>query len=132
MPHRPGVVVRHELVRDVPVVVVVVTAELDEPDARHLTELLRGLAGPVVLDLRDCAFMGSAGIRALMEARRTAAEHGQRLVLAVRPGGRIARLLGVVGARSLFNVQSTLHEARTAASSWEPRLVGDRRISPAA
>ena len=132
MRHRPGFAVRQELVRDVAVAVVAVTAELDAPDARYLTALLRDLAGPVVLDLRDCGFMGSDGVRALMEARQTAAAREQRLVLAVRPASPIARLLEVVGARSLFNVQSTLHEARTAAGSWEPRAIADRRAPRAA
>ena len=54
------------------------------------------------VDLCAVEFMDSTGLRPLLEARRRAEERGGALVLRVREGGPVARLLDLAGVRDLF------------------------------
>jgi anti-anti-sigma factor len=62
--------------------------ELDVASAPELThELCQAQSGAllVVLDLRDLAFMDSAGVHVVVDATATARRHGRRLVLVRAP-----------------------------------------------
>jgi anti-anti-sigma factor len=70
-----------------------------------LVEALDGAmpaADRLTVDLCAVEFMDSTGLRALLEARRRAEEGGGALVLRVRDGGPVARLLDLAGVRDLF------------------------------
>lgn len=64
---------------------------------RVLTERLGGET-PVVLDLRELAFMDSSGVRSLVTAHRLAADGGPGLTI-VRPdaGSPTSRVLDIAG-----------------------------------
>jgi anti-anti-sigma factor len=112
------------------VTVVTVSGDVDIPQAGELQNVLAGLTGPVVVDLAECRFMGSDGLRALLEGRRLGAEREERFVLAVPPGGMVARLLGAVGGRTIFNVEPDLAGALATASTHDRRYGGERRRNP--
>ena len=57
--------------------------------AEQLAETADGCSGPVVLDLQDVTFVGSSGLRALLEAYHHLDESGRRMsVSGLRPGVR--------------------------------------------
>jgi anti-anti-sigma factor len=124
---RERFVVTTHRVGDVEVDVVRIEVEVDLREAGSLRDLLISLDRPAVADLTDCVFMGSDGLRALLEGKRAAAERQQRLVLAVAPGTPVARLLELVAGRTLFNIQPTVEAALEEASIRDQRAVPDRR-----
>ncbi len=109
--------------------VLAVRGDVDHEEADELREVLAGLDGPAVVDLRECSFMGSDGLRALLEGRRAAAEHGHRLVVLLQDRGPVARLFEVVGAESLFNLRygDDREGAIAMASVADRRQFPDRR-----
>src|SRR4051794_28568859 len=109
--------------------VVAVHGELDHAEAEALIAALSEVDGPLVVDLRQCGFMGSDGLRALLEGRRLASERGHRQVVHIRPSGPVARLLEVVGAETFFNLwtEDDLDGAIAAASRVDRRRFPDRR-----
>ena len=123
--------VRREALREVEIDVVRVTGDVDLAEAAELSALLSERTGAVVVDLRDCTFIGSDGLRALLEGRGLATERGDRFVLAVTPATAPARLLDVVLGETIFNVQATLYEALTTASARDRRVAPDRRRAAA-
>ncbi|MCI4078801.1 STAS domain-containing protein [Streptomyces sp. MMS21 TC-5] len=60
----------------------------------------------IVVDLAELSFCDSAGLNALIQARRTAAEYGKRLTLR-SPQSQVVRLLKMTGADALFPVTDT-------------------------
>lgn len=88
-----------------------VTGELDLATAPRLAEVLSAVAAPVVvLDLSDCTFLDSAGIRALMGTARALAEAGRGLRVVTRDAG-ILRLLEITGVDTLVQVHPSLDDA---------------------
>jgi len=62
----------------------------------QLSHAISGGAGTVVVDLSDVAFMDSAGVNAILNARALAERVGVRLVLR-RPDGEPGRILDLFG-----------------------------------
>jgi anti-sigma B factor antagonist len=86
--------------RDPDTVCVHVTGELDIATAPALGEALEKVlltARLVVLDLRDVAFIDSAGVHAIVNADACARTHHRRLVI-LRPLATIDRIFMLTGA----------------------------------
>lgn len=120
--------VRAEQVRGVGIDVVAVEGEVDVREGAELASVLTGRRGPVVVDLRGCSFMGSEGLRALLDGRRAASTREARFVLAVTPGSAVDRLLRTIAGEVIFNLQHTLYEAVTAACA-PARRAPERRAA---
>ena len=99
------------------VFIVRVRGELDISHEKELrTELNRGVAennGGIVVDLTDCEFIDSSGVRALLlgrEAQRADADGETRLVIA-SGSTQIVRILSVMGVDEAIPVRPTVEEA---------------------
>lgn len=80
--------------------VIAATGELDLATAPLLCARLdRRRHRRLLVDLTDVEFCDSTGLRALLGAATEVRANGGRFALACRPGGAVARLLEVVGAR---------------------------------
>jgi anti-sigma B factor antagonist len=86
--------------------VVAVSGDLDLLGATRLHRpLMDALAHPAtVLDLTDCAFIDSSGLRTILEAMRRAEPAGSsfRLAGVGRSALRVLELAGLLGTLSLF------------------------------
>jgi anti-sigma B factor antagonist len=85
--------------------VLVVSGDLDLASAPRLSWAVARLAdepGPVVLDLRDIAFVDSSGVSALLDVERLVEEKRRRLAL-LQPAGAVTRLLDLVELRARFH-----------------------------
>ena len=71
----------------------------------------------VVIDLTGVDFCDSTGLRALIGASRELRVSGGRLAIACLPGGAVARLFDVVGARESLRVFDTQADAMTSVST---------------
>ncbi len=90
--------------------VIHVTGELDLATAPRVEEALAALDGEVVVDLAQCTFLDSAGIRTLMGAARALGEGGHTLrVVSGDPG--IVRLFELTGVDSVIPVHPSLDDA---------------------
>jgi anti-sigma B factor antagonist len=92
-----------------------VAGELDLAYAEELsTAIRRGLAdGPVLVDLRELAFMDSSGVRAINTALREASEAGRelRFVSEMQPG--VVQVLEMTGMLGLLALEEQpLEESR--------------------
>ncbi|GAA1716304.1 hypothetical protein GCM10009765_76280 [Fodinicola feengrottensis] len=98
--------------------VVTVSGELDMATEPQFSAEVGAQLPPgreiLVLDLDGVSFMGSAGLKALVELQQLADRHGARLrlVLGQSPTGR---LLELTGLRTTFALFETVEEARKAA-----------------
>ena len=90
-------------------VVVGVAGEIDVATAPAVERALAdaGVAKRVVLDLSECAFIDSSGLRTLLGARSAAATAGGSLVLVVSDPG-IMRVFEVTGLGDLLEIHDTL------------------------
>ena len=91
-----------------------VEGELDSTTAAQLREQLAGAVGyeATVIDLRDVAFVDSAGLGALVGGVRRIREAGRSVAICcTRPSVR--RLLGMTGFDRLVPVASSPAEARS-------------------
>jgi anti-anti-sigma factor len=82
------------------VTVFAVGGELDAASTPELQasfdQALRGVGGEsVVLDLRDCTFVDSTGLHAIIDARELARGHGGRLEVCAAADGPVARVIEV-------------------------------------
>jgi anti-sigma B factor antagonist len=88
--------------------VVSVEGELDAHSAPTLDEEIARLnadgVSDVVLDLSATSFLDSFGLRALLSAQRSVADHGGRLSLRA-PSKSVARLLDIAGLTEQFVVE---------------------------
>ena len=86
-------------------VVLAVAGEIDLANAEEFGDRVRGLIDStedeVVLSLRDCGFIDSSGIRALIMLARELRARGQTLVLAGLNGGprRVFEIAGLLDRR---------------------------------
>src|SRR3954468_6522431 len=71
----------------------------------------------VVVDLTGVDFCDSTGLRALIGASKELRVSGGRLAIACLPGGAVARLFDVVGARESLRVCDTQAEALASVAS---------------
>jgi anti-sigma B factor antagonist len=84
--------------------VLVLAGDLDLASAPRLAQAVQGLPdepGPVVLDLRQVAFVDSSGVSALLDVERMLQERHRQLAL-LQPAGAVTRLLDLVELRSRF------------------------------
>ncbi|MEV6584102.1 STAS domain-containing protein [Streptomyces sp. NPDC051582] len=93
-------------------VVVHVGGELDIDRAPMLIAALHAAIpqahGPaeIVVDVTELSFCDSAGLNALIHARRTASERGHHISLR-NPQPQLRRLLRLTGAENLFPITNT-------------------------
>ncbi|MFI5548064.1 STAS domain-containing protein [Streptomyces sp. NPDC051815] len=74
--------------------------------ALHTAITQPGSPGEIVVDLAQMSFCDSAGLNALVQARRTAEDHGKHLTLRA-PQPQFLRLLKITGADALFPITDT-------------------------
>jgi anti-sigma B factor antagonist len=90
-----------------------VSGELDLATAPRLEEALVELpssANPVVVDLSECTFLDSAGMRVLLTAARRLADEDRSLRV-VTADPRILRLLEITAIDTLIAVHPSLEAA---------------------
>jgi anti-anti-sigma factor len=95
------------------VTVATVAGELDLATVPQLEQALEGPlrdAGRLVVDLSECSFIDSSGLRALVGARAASEAAGGSFAL-VTSGAELIRILAVAGLDSVFEI----HEERRAA-----------------
>ena len=71
----------------------------------QLDQALAARPAEVVVDLQDCPFVDATGLAALVDAHRSAARRGARLILA-NCSPRVLRLLSLTGLRRVFSLRS--------------------------
>jgi anti-sigma B factor antagonist len=67
-----------------------------------MTDAIDQGAEPVVVDLREVAFMDSTGLRAMLRARNRAHEQGGSMKL-LSPSHAVSRLLALSGVEDVFD-----------------------------
>lgn len=112
-----------------------ISGELDLSRAREteaaLTEFAEGSDAGLLIDLRECGFIDSSGLRSLLmghralmrrndgyesgsdrgDPRGAAPPEESRLAILVSPDSQVSRLLDLVGLESHFQVSQDLEEA---------------------
>ena len=98
-------------------VVLRVSGELDLASAPRLEEALAAVsADPTVIDLSECTFLDSSGVRVLASAGRGISEAGRRFALvATNPG--LLRVLEITGVDSMLAVHQSTESALAAPSA---------------
>jgi anti-sigma B factor antagonist len=93
-------------------VVVAVDGEIDVATAPELERALAGVSAEkrVVLDLSECGFIDSSGLRTLLGARSAAETAGGSLVLVVSDPG-LLRVFEVVGLGDVLEIHETVARA---------------------
>lgn len=74
--------------------------------ALHAAITQPGSLREIVVDLVELSFCDSSGLNALVQARRTAEDHGRQLTLRA-PRPQFLRLLKLTGADALFRITDT-------------------------
>jgi anti-anti-sigma factor len=97
-------------------VLVRVAGELDLSTHERLREPLVGAAQAgksVVVDLGDCAFIDSSGIRALLLGHEavTRTDGGQKQLLVAAPQPQVQRVLDMTGVTDAITVHPSVDEA---------------------
>jgi anti-anti-sigma factor len=103
------------------VCVVRVAGEADMSHEEELrAELRRAVASDaeaVVVDLTDCEFIDSTGVRALLLSRESqGSEHGSERVALAASSEQILRVLTVMGIDRVIPIRETVDEAAAALS----------------
>lgn len=96
--------------------IVRVTGELDLSTHDRLADELTSIAaggGAVVVDLAECDFIDSSGIRALLIGGKAAEQAGGTLSLAA-PKPHVVRILDVTGVASALPIHPSAEEALAA------------------
>lgn len=90
-------------------VVVAVDGEIDVATAPELEHAFAGVGAEkrVVLDLSECGFIDSSGLRTLLGARSAAESAGGALVLVVSDPG-LLRVFEVVGLGDVLEIHETV------------------------
>ncbi|GAB7003071.1 hypothetical protein JCM18899A_05420 [Nocardioides sp. AN3] len=89
-----------------------------------LDELLLG-SGPVIVDLRELAFIDSAGLGALVRAHKKARVLRGSVTCLCLPNSQVAGLFRITGLHRVLRVAATVEEARALPVPEAPG--GDRR-----
>jgi anti-sigma B factor antagonist len=100
-------------IEDAEALLVSVEGELDIASAEQLvgpTEVAVGAASPLILDLSQCSFIDSSGLRLVLHANHALSDVGARLVL-VTNQPQAKRLLSVTGIDQRLPIFETLDEA---------------------
>jgi anti-sigma B factor antagonist len=98
-----------------------IDGDIDAYTAPQLRERMMDLAGHgtvhVVADLRGVGFLDSAGLGALVGARKELGDRGGSLML-VAGTGRVLQVLRITGLCDAFALHSCVLEAVTADRNW--------------
>ncbi|MFB9629182.1 STAS domain-containing protein [Nonomuraea helvata] len=98
--------------------VISVAGEVDATTAGRLDRYIRRsrrVPGEhVVIDLSEAQFMGSSGLRVLLNTHAYARQHGGSLRLAAPPP-KLARIMEITQAHTVLHVHATVEEAVLAA-----------------
>ncbi|WP_170223120.1 STAS domain-containing protein [Nonomuraea turkmeniaca] len=98
--------------------VISVAGEIDTANAglldRHIQQSRRRPGEHVVIDLSEARFLGSAGLRVLLNTHTFARQHGGALHLAA-PHPKVAGFMDVTQANTVLHVHATVQEAVLAA-----------------
>ena len=99
-------------------VVLRVSGELDLASAPRLEEALQAAepGDPTVIDLSECTFLDSSGVRVLASAGRAISESGRRFALVTTDPG-VLRVLEITGVDTLVAVHQTTESALAAPSA---------------
>lgn len=96
---------------------IVVRGEIDLSTAPLVEEgldaAIHDSAGPFALDLSGVSFLDSCGVNVLLRARALLGRT-DRALLVVCPGGRVRRVLELVGIDDLFTLYESRQEAARA------------------
>jgi anti-sigma B factor antagonist len=88
-----------------------VSGDLDLASAPRVEEAMSELnADPVVIDLSECTFLDSAGMRVLLAGARQLADAGRSLRV-VTSDPRILRVLEITAVDTLIAVHPTVEDA---------------------
>ncbi|MGP3962043.1 STAS domain-containing protein [Nonomuraea sp. 3N208] len=98
--------------------VISVAGEIDTANAgrldRHIQQSRRMPGEHMVIDLSEARFLGSAGLRVLLNTHAFARQHGGTLHLAA-PHPKVARFMDVTQANIVLHVHATVEAAVIAA-----------------
>ena len=95
------------------VAVVTIAGRVDSATAPKMDAELEKIVSEnkkIVLDLKDVAYMSSAGVRAIVKALRHAHKRGGRLKLA-RPSDPIVEILHTIGMMEVVQAYPSVEEA---------------------
>lgn len=81
----------------------------------EVLEIIQSRGKPVILDFSQVDFLASFGMRLLIEAHKTAAQDGHRVVV-VNPQPSVAKVLESAGLTSVIATAPTLEDARRLAT----------------
>lgn len=99
-----------------------IDGDIDACTAPQLRQRVMDLAGNgtvhVIADLRGAGFLDSAGLGALVAARKELGGRGGSLMLVVG-AGRIVQVLRITGLSDAFALHSCVLEAITADRNWQ-------------
>jgi anti-anti-sigma factor len=103
------------------VYVVRVAGEVDMSHEEELRAELRtavaASAKGIVVDLTECEFIDSSGVRALLRSREEQhADQGPERLAVAASSDQILRILSVMGIEQVIPIQPTVEEAATALS----------------
>jgi anti-sigma B factor antagonist len=103
------------------VYVVRVRGEVDMSHEEELSAELRSAvdaeASGIVVDLTECEFIDSTGVRALLLGREAqSAERGSPSIAVAASSEQILRILSVMGVNRVIQIHSTVEEAAAALS----------------
>ena len=98
-------------------VVVRVAGELDLASVPRLEDALATVcADPTVIDLSECTFLDSSGVRALTSADRELSEAGRRFAVVTSDPG-LLRVLEITGVDTMLAVHHSTESALAAPSA---------------
>jgi anti-anti-sigma factor len=96
-------------------VVATLTGELDLAGAARtrdsISQAVPTSARALVLDMTDLEFIDSSGVAMIFALARRLGSRRQEVHLAVRPGGPVERVLGIVGVEKAVNVHPDVDRA---------------------
>ena len=99
-----------------------IDGDIDAWTAPQLRERVRDLAGSgtvhLIADLRGVGFLDSAGLGALVAARKELRSRAGSLMLVAGPG-RVVQMLRITGLADAFALHSCVLEAVTADPNWQ-------------
>lgn len=100
---------------------VAIAGELDLASADRVRDAITALVGDgasdVVVDLAECSFIDSSGLRALLEASRSIADHaGTARLLIAAPDEQPRRLFELTALETVLPIFATRAEAAAAAA----------------
>jgi anti-sigma B factor antagonist len=122
--------IRTTMMGGVDAVWIAVEGELDlatAPQAREATEVAAQVSSPLVLDLSECSFLDSAGLRAVLYAYELMAAVKRTMVI-VGAHPQVSAMLALTG----FDVHIRVFPTRPEALAWLKREEAAAPLAPQA